>query len=322
MENMNFLLQLVSVVLGLSAGLFVQEAMSESLREELVVCLMGDPQLYLESETGGNVAKAMQDLTTLPHEFLAVLGDLVQNRAHLYKDYREAVLDKAVRPVFSLAGNADVGAGLDAYQEATGFPLYYSFHRRGIRFIFLSTIYYSGVHYHICHLGREQIQWLRKELESDTTSTTVIFSHPPIFETTWRSEERDHLEAPGSMYLGESLELRELFRLHPNVTIYAHGHLHHSYDATDQFGRGTYFKEGDLLHISVGSTANNRGTSFLFIERDKITVKVRDHGRQAWRDEHEYQLNCATTLQDEHGNPDSVWSVIRKGISEKSESSN
>ncbi len=104
-----------------------------------------------------------------------MLGDLAQNRAHFYKDYREAVLDRAVRPVLSLAGNGDVGAGLDAYQESTGLPLYYSLYRRGIRFIFLSTIYFTGEHNHICHLGFDQVRWLRKELKSDTLATTVIF---------------------------------------------------------------------------------------------------------------------------------------------------
>jgi 3',5'-cyclic AMP phosphodiesterase CpdA len=303
-------LWIFAILLALSGGTHAQE----NPNKELVVCLMGDPQLIMVQATPRNVEMAMDDLSAVDHDFLAVLGDLAQNRAHFYKDYKEAVLEKAVRPVLSLAGNGDVGAGLDAYREATGLPLYYSLYRRGIRFIFMSTIYFTGEHNHICHLGYDQVSWLRNELKSDTLTTTVIFSHPPIFETTYHSEERDHLGAPGSMYLAESLELREMFRMFPNVRIFAHGHLHHAYDIKDELGRGTYFREGDLLHISVGATANNRGSSFLFFDNKKITVKVRDHEHHAWRHEHEYVLDLPTTLRDSEGETDSEWQKIRNRI--------
>jgi hypothetical protein len=296
--------------LALCNGVFAQENESE----ELVVCLMGDPQLIMVPETPRNVALAMNDLAAVEHDFMAVLGDLAQNRAHFYEDYKEAVLDRAQRPVLSLAGNGDVGAGLDAYREATGLPLYYSLYRKGIRFVFLSTIYFTGEHHHICHLGYEQVRWLRKELKSDTLATTVIFSHPPIFETTYHSEERDHLKAPGSMYLAESLELREMFRMFPNVRIFAHGHLHHAYDIKDDFGRGTYYREGDLLFISVPATTNNRGSSFLFIDREKITVKARDHEQQVWRNEHTYVLDLPTSLSDSDGDPETAWVKIKEKI--------
>jgi hypothetical protein len=142
---------------------------------------MGDPQLIMVPETPKNVEMVMNDLATVDHDFLVVLGDLAQNRAHFYKDYKEAVLGRAVRPVLSLAGNGDVGAGLDAYQEATGLPLYYSIYRKGIRFIFLSMVYFTGEHNHICHLGYDQVRWLRKKLKSDTVSTTPVF----VIGTPW-----------------------------------------------------------------------------------------------------------------------------------------
>lgn len=264
---------------------------------ELVACLMGDPQLVMVPETPRYVEIAMDDLLNLDHEFIAVLGDLVQNRADFYMDYKEGVLDRSKRPVFSLAGNGDVGAGLSSYLEATGLPMYYSIYRKGIRFIFLSVIFFSGNHNHICHLGSEQLSWLREELDADTSATTIIFSHPPIFETTWHSEERDHLDPPGSMYLSESVELRRLFALHPNVKVYAHGHLHHTYGVTDEYGRGDYYREGNVLHISVGATANNKGSSFLFIHENNITVRVRDHANQTWKDSCQYHYSVRTTLE-------------------------
>ncbi len=269
--------------------------------DQLMVCLLADPQLVMVPETPRYVELAMNDLSDLDHDFIAVLGDMAQNSAHFYKDYKEAVLDKTDKPLYSLAGNGDVGAGLEAYKEATGLPLYYSLYRRGIRFIFLSTVQFTGKFNHICHLGYKQTEWLREELKSDTLSTTIIFSHPPIFETTYHSEERDHLVAPGSMYMNESLELREMFRLFHNVRIFAHGHLHYTYGTKDDFGRGGYFMEGNLLHISVGGTANNKGSSFLIFEKDHITVRVRDHEDQLWKDEYKYSLNVSTTLTVKEG---------------------
>jgi 3',5'-cyclic AMP phosphodiesterase CpdA len=266
-------------------------------------------------ETPHYVDLAMSDIAELNHDFVAVLGDLAQNSAHFYRDYKEAVLDRSEKPLFSLAGNGDVGAGLDAYQEATGLPLYYSFYRRGIRFIFLSTVRFTGESNHICHLGYEQIKWLRKELKSDTLSTTIVFSHPPIFETTYRSEARDHLAAPGSMYLSESLELREMLRIYTNVKVFAHGHLHHTYGTKDAFGRGGYYSEGDLLHVSVGGTAQNKGSSFLVLEKDKISVRVRDHALKQWKDEFAYSWNIHTTLTREAAaNQDSTWMHINNQI--------
>ena len=106
---------------------------------------------------------------------------------------------KSVKPVFSLAGNGDLGAdrSLDAYRDATGLALYYTIYRKGIRFIFLSVISTSGNGKHICHLGPEQLTWLTNQLNADTDSTTAIFFHAPVFETTWHSEDREREKSPG-----------------------------------------------------------------------------------------------------------------------------
>ena len=265
--------------------------------EQLVVGLMGDPQLVMTPDTPAHVKAAMEDLATLPHDFLAVLGDLAQNNAKFYADYLHAVVSASRVPVFSLAGNGDLGAGLDAYEKATGLPLYYRIYRRGIRFLFTSTISMTGKALHICGLEAEQLAWLEKELANDTESTTVIFSHPPVFETTWHSEDRADQPFPGSMYLKESAEVRALLTKHGNVKVFAHGHLHHAYGIKDEHGRGGYHREGNVLHISVGATANGQGSSFLYIGEEGIQVKVRDHAQHAWRDAFARTYPVKTTLR-------------------------
>ena len=266
--------------------------------DNLVVVLMGDPQLHMNPRSLEHAETAMKDLAELPHDFLAVLGDLVQNKAEYFEDYDRLILRAATKPVYSIAGNAELGAGLEAYQECAGLPLYYAIYRRGIRFIFTSVTGVTGPKKHICNLGLEQLAWLEKELASDTESTTVIMFHAPVFETTWRSEDRETLPFPGSMYMKESARMRQLFAEYPNVKVYAHGHLHHAYGVRDEFGRGEYCLENGVLHISVGATTNNRGSSVLYFAKDKIAAKVRDHGKTAWRDEFEYTLPVETTLRE------------------------
>jgi len=267
--------------------------------DQLVVVLMGDPQIPMVPETPANVKTAMDDIVNMEHDFIAVMGDLVQNQSRYYEDYNNLILQRSVKPVFSLAGNGDLGAdrSLGAYRDATGLALYYTIYKKGIRFIFLSAISTSGNSRHICHLGSEQLAWLTNELNADTDSTTAIFFHAPVFETTWHSEDREQEKPPGSMYLHESKEMRNLFSEHPNVKIYAHGHLHHQYGVVDELGRGGYYKEDNVLHISVGATANNQGSSVLFIRDNEIVVKVRDHQNQSWRNSHEYKYAVNTTLQ-------------------------
>ena len=263
----------------------------------LIVAMMGDPQLGMTPTTPEHVKAAMNDFAELEWDFMSILGDLVQNQAPLYADYQRGVVEKTSTPIYALAGNADLGAGLESYQKATGLPLWYCLKARGIRFLFTSTTIMTGKHRHICHMGPEQLQWLKTELARDTKSTTVIFSHPPVFETTWHSEERDHLKAPGSMYLAESAEMRELFAQYANIKVFAHGHLHHGYGVVDEFGRSGHHFDNGVLHISVGATANDQGSKFLFVEKDKIIVKSRDHGKKKWLDDLEYVYPIKTTLK-------------------------
>ncbi len=264
----------------------------------LVAMLMGDPQYPMIEATPKNIQIAMDDLAIVPHDFLAVMGDLVQNKAHYYEKYKELVIDQSTKPLYSLAGNADRNAGLQAYQDTTGHPLYYAINRRGIRFIFTSVMFGTGLTKHICHMGDEQMEWLKAELASDTKSTTIILSHPPIFETTWRSEDRSKNDPPaGSMFHGESEEMRKLFAQYPNIKLFASGHLHYRYGVVDEYGRNGYFLEGNVLHISVGATSHNRGSIALFIEEDKMVAKVRNHETGTWEDKNEYTHAVKTTLR-------------------------
>jgi len=286
-----------SVLFSLSALVLISifGCHSSGPDNHLVVVLMGDPQIDMTKNSPSYVKIAMDDLATIEYDFIAVLGDLLQGDAAYYQDYQDMILNRSSKPVFSLAGNGDLNVGLDAYKKATGLPLYYTIYRQGIRFIFTSVTAVSGKEKHICHLGAEQLAWLVDELKTDTVSTTVILSHPPIFETTYGSEDGEQTGKARSMYLYESAQLRNLFNSYPNVNVFAHGHRHHKYGLVDNYGRGNYCRQGDVLHISVGATANNQGSSILYIKNNLIKVKVRDHENHSWLDLYEYNYRVKTT---------------------------
>ena len=100
--------------------------------DKLVVVLMGDPQLPMKEDSPANVKKAMDDIITLDHDFMVVLGDLIQptgshdNKVTRYNMFRDLVLKPAVKPVFSISGNADCGVGLQYSQDYTGLPNHYT----------------------------------------------------------------------------------------------------------------------------------------------------------------------------------------------------
>ena len=142
----------------------------------LTVMLMADPQNMLPSSPN-NVIITMDDIVTLDYDFMAVLGDVVQHDTKYYSFYNEAVVKRAGKPVYPLAGNGDLtpqegpgtmklGLGLEGFKKHTGFQPYYTVNERGIRFIFLSVTDLSGEQSHLCHFGPEQMDWLTKELAS------------------------------------------------------------------------------------------------------------------------------------------------------------
>jgi Icc-related predicted phosphoesterase len=272
-------------------------AFSSVDQDHIVVAFMGDPQLHMNPKSLDHAKTAMNDLAQLPHDFLVVLGDLVQNKSAYFADYKRLVLEPSTKPVYSIAGNAELGAGLDSYRKCTGLPLNYVIVRRGIRFIFLSVKSVTGPMTHICNLGDEQLAWLRAELASDNKSTTIIAFHAPVFETTWHSEDRESRPFPGSMYLKESAEMRSLFAMYSNIKVYIHGHLHHAYGVRDEYGRNEYCLNDGVLHISVGATANNHGSSVLFIGSDEIVARVRDHATRQWREKFDFTLETKTTFE-------------------------
>lgn len=280
-------------------GLIAQSFKDSVTTDALTVALIGDPQYGFPSGTDpepslGNAIATYEDLKTLDYEFLAILGDVIQPNNMFWEYHEKYTIGMATRPLHMINGNASFYLGVDNFTEHTGQSLDpYKVVERGIRFIFLHT---TGVHTHEgaknpndnhqCAVGKKAMNWLRKELDADTTSTTVVFFHAPIFNTTYESTER--------MRMYESEEMRTLLESHSNVKIFANGHTHYPYGATDSEGRGQYKRSRDLLYISVGRPPN---TMFFNFEQDKIEIKVRDNKAKKWHTDFGYTYEVETSLQ-------------------------
>ncbi len=268
-----------------------------ALEDALAVCMMGDPQFGINPNTVENATIAMDDLENLPHSSLFVLGDLTQH-CEYWPDYRLYLEPRALTPLFPMAGNSDLHCGLDRYQYETERPLWYSTTIRGIRFITLSTLSVSGPSHHICSIGPDQLTWLTNELAADTQTTTVIYFHAPLSNTTYGSGDNyDPKNYPFDHYMLESPQVRTLLLNHPNVVAYASGHLHLSYGNLDGEGRGHEHLENGVQHLSVGATAANKGSSCLFVHSDKIISRVRDHDAEDWVETFDVTHFVTTTLQ-------------------------
>jgi len=249
--------------------------------DRVIVALLGDTQFGFPKGSAEPAVKAirptMADLAGLEHDFLAILGDIVQTDRFWGYHHRE-VIAKATRPIYHIAGNAEKYYGLDRFAKETGCsPSGYRVYVRGIRFIFLSVTAVSGHKTHICHVGEEQMEWLKAELARDRKSSTAVFFHAPLADTTIGSERVREVE----MFMHESEDMARLLAENPNVLHFGNGHLHRAYGPTagpKQFG--PYFVRGNVLHVSVGRAPH---TCVVEFSRDGITVRVRDNRKKGWK---------------------------------------
>jgi len=244
----------------------------------VVVALLGDTQFGFPKGVADPavqvVRPTMADLQDLTHDFLAILGDLVQTDRY-WPYHHDEIESKAVRPLYLIGGNAEYYYGLDRFVEHTGFSAQgYVVRLRGLRFIFLTVNDVSGETDHICHIGAEQMAWLRRELAADSESSTAVFFHAPLTNTTTGSlPERE-------MYIYETDALRRLFREYPCIVLFANGHLHRGYGPVAAPRRNSpYMIEDGVLHVSVGRPPHTCVAEFA---GDGITIRVRDNRTRTW----------------------------------------
>jgi 3',5'-cyclic AMP phosphodiesterase CpdA len=150
-------------------------------------------------------------------------------------------------PHASVLGNHDIRHYKDAGGKAPaiaayGMPgRYYSFTRNGWRFVMLDSFQTGGA----CLLDKEQVGWLRQQLDTAGEHVCVV-SHAPVLSVAVlvdkRSRRNGRLAIPADRLLANAVELRELFKARPRVRLALSGHIHHvdraDYDTVTYLGGG------------------------------------------------------------------------------------
>jgi 3',5'-cyclic-AMP phosphodiesterase len=159
-----------------------------------------DTHIQKELRADEGVAKCFGQIAKLKADFCLCGGDLVfdvleagKSRAkQLYDMYAEAV-KRLDCPIYSCAGNhdyfgvseksdvsqADPEFGRKMFEDRIG-PLYRSFNHKGWHFVTLNTVFIDGRSYR-GFVDEEQIEWLKRDLESNgTTHPVIIMCHIPL----------------------------------------------------------------------------------------------------------------------------------------------
>jgi len=264
--------------------------------DKLIVAMVGDTQFGFPTGINpdpslSNAVLTMKDLSNLTHDFFIVAGDLIQPNTIFWKYHHKYIEDMVTRPQYFIAGNAERYLTLENYVKETGFPMGgYTVEKRGIRFIFLNTTDTSGETAHICHVGEEQMTWLRKELASNTNITTFIFFHAPMLNSTYGSHKENEF------YMKESAEMRNLFKKNPNIVFIGCGHVHHQYTSRpDGNGRDSFAIENNVFYVSLPRPPQS---FFVEIYNDEIIVRPRNSQKKVWESVAIYGTNhnIKTTL--------------------------
>jgi predicted MPP superfamily phosphohydrolase len=161
--------------------------------------------------------------------------------------WNSVLREECALPIVHCIGNHDVWGWLSTDPTiqsdplyGKGFPLqqlglehpYYSFDRAGWHFIVLDSSFQAGNQYgYIGRLDDGQFNWLREDLESTSSETPVcVVSHIPILCVSefydGENEVTGNWVVPGAWMHIDSRRVKDLFRMHNNVTLCLSGHAH------------------------------------------------------------------------------------------------
>ncbi|MFC4097870.1 metallophosphoesterase family protein [Euzebyella saccharophila] len=150
---------------------------------------------------------------------------------------------------------------------------YYSFDRNGFHFIVLDGnhtkegrdhFYKLGQDWQDTNLGREQLDWLKKDLESNTLPV-MVFCHHPLYEF-FRDEHKYHVN--------DYLKAQKLFEASGKVLAVFQGHVH----AEDHISKNGIHYLTVLGMVDFEGLENN---SFSVVEIKGNKLKLKGYKRSS-----------------------------------------
>ena len=155
-------------------------------------------------------------------------GDAHHNDHHSNKDPYQARKDWidiiqggcGQVPFYYVIGNHEIRSNEDNDPEmrcnimgSTPCRPYYSFDVMGIHFISIPELIRA------IHITEEEWEWLELDLAINRDKTIIMLSHNNILGTTWG-------DTPGYRGIMESDRMKRIFKQHPNIISWMHGHNH------------------------------------------------------------------------------------------------
>lgn len=212
--------------------------------------------LHIQPERGADqgVAACLRAVQALPDapELVVTGGDLIMDSYDTPFDRSKSLWDLftgTVRrecglPVQHTLGNHDIFGWNKPKSKTTGSEPqwgkkwalemlglakpYHRFTKAGWRFIVLDSVAPFGDTGYQARLDDEQMDWLKGELASDTSTPTVVVSHIPILTVTALSaDEKARTQATRfSEVHADGLAIHEMFARAGNIRLCLSGHLH------------------------------------------------------------------------------------------------
>lgn len=233
------------IILILSSNLIYSQSSND---DEIFFTFITDTHVQPERNAIQGFNKAIDEINKLNPDFVITGGDLIydalgvgyERADSLFNIYSE-MIKKINSPVYNTIGNHDVFGwyekskvprdhkefGKQMYKNRLG-KTYYSFTYKGIKIFVLDSIEEvpeKGKYYG--YINKEQIEWLKDELnKTDTTTMLIISTHIPFITTLSQIRGGSMVANERGLVVENAKEVLELFNKH-NLRLVLQGHLHY-----------------------------------------------------------------------------------------------
>ena len=264
MKKISTLLLTLTVFLVNSCNEPAQKTSADSFS----FAFMTDIHVQAEKKAAEGFMQAIDTVNKLSPDFVITGGDQImdalgqtESRADsLYTLYNE-ISESFDMPVYNTLGNHEVfgyyeRSGVDTthplygdrmFEERIG-ERYYSFEHKGWKFYILDSVEErEGRNGYFGFVDDEQIEWLKKDLESVDNKTPVVISvHIPLISVQTQLLSGSTAANSDGIVIKNSKEVLSLFEKH-NLKLVLQGHLHF---LEDIYAEGVHFITGGAVSAS------------------------------------------------------------------------
>jgi len=213
------------------------------------ILAIGDPQTKTAQQIDYLRDDIYCDLVNSDKEFAIVLGDIMDNDLSLYPYYLDVCATSKI-PFYHVPGNHDLNFeadsdkhSLDTYSSYFG-PPYYSFDYGEVHFVVLDTVKYTGNNSYFGHIGEQQLEWLKNDLQYVPHDQLIVIStHIPLYS---------NVDNPGKDHVSDRKALFEVLKGRDKVLVLS-GHTHTLENVFLSAENG--WEGAEPIHVIIGGAA-------------------------------------------------------------------